>query len=122
MRRTIIASVIALLAVVPTLDGEAAEKFSRLSGPQIKARFAGMDLSDDVHWRDSFRRNGTLDSQSMGRKRTGKWQVEKNELCIEVGKEANCYQVWMAGRKVELRREGLETPILEGTLQSPVQR
>jgi hypothetical protein len=49
-----------------------AENFRRIVGPQIQARFAGMELSDDVHWRDHFGRTGTLTSQSMGGKRIGR--------------------------------------------------
>src|SRR5215212_5657653 len=37
----------------------AAEKFRHLTGAQIRERFVGMDLGDDVHWRDTFRRDGT---------------------------------------------------------------
>ena len=98
---------------------EAAEKFQKLSGTQIQARLAGMEVSDDVHWRDRYERNGGLTSQSMGRKRTGKWWVEKNELCIDLEKDrGGCYEVWLAGKKVELRREGSNLP-LEGVLQKP---
>jgi hypothetical protein len=100
-----------------------AETFQRIVGAQIQARFAGMELSDDVHWREHFDRGGTVKSVSMGRKRIGKWKIEKNELCIDYGKEdSGCYEVWLAGKKVELRRPGLDTPSLEGSLQKPILR
>ena len=103
--------------------GTAAERFQRLTGAQIQAKFAGMEMSDDVHWRDLFAREGTIQSQSMGKKTTGKWHVVNNELCIDRGKDSGgCYQVWLAGRKVEFRREGLDTPVLDGTLQKPIRR
>jgi hypothetical protein len=101
----------------------ALEKFQRLTGAQIQAKFAGMEMSDDVHWRDSFERDGSIQSQSMGNKMTGRWWVEKDQLCIDRGKDSGgCYQVWLAGQKVEFRREGLDTPILDGTLQRPTRR
>ena len=53
----------------------------------------------------------------MGRKSSGKWHVQKDELCIDRGKDdGGCYQVWLSGKKVELRREGSTLP-LEGVLQ-----
>ena len=59
-----------------------AEKSKRLSGSQIRAKFIGMQLTDEVHWRDVYERDGTLRSYSMGRKQIGKWRVEKDELCL----------------------------------------
>jgi hypothetical protein len=47
---------------------EAAEKFQKLSGSQIRARLAGMEISDEAHWADVFAANGTLTSYSMGHK------------------------------------------------------
>jgi hypothetical protein len=109
-----------LAAVLCSTSIGAAEKFQRLTGAQIQARFAGMEMSDDVHWRDLYERNGTVKSQSMGKHRTGKWWIANNELCIDLGKDSGgCYQVWVAGKKVELRREGLDSAILDGTLQTP---
>ena len=101
---------LALLAV--TALGSTAvteEKFQKLTGGQIRAKLAGMELTDNVHWRDSYQRNGTVMSASMGHKRTGKWQIEDDQLCIEFEKEPipTCYDVWLSGKQVELRREGL---------------
>jgi hypothetical protein len=93
------------------------EKFQKLTGGQIRAKLAGTELTDNVHWRDRYQRNGTVMSTSMGRKRTGKWQIENDQLCIEFEKEPipQCYDVWLFGNQVELRREGLSP--LEGTLE-----
>ena len=86
----------------------AQEKLQKLSAGQIRTKIAGMELTDEVHWRELYGRSGTVTSDSMGRKRPGKWRVEKEQLCIEFDKEppAKCYEVWMSGKKVELRREG----------------
>lgn len=111
------AGILGLLAL-SAASASAADNFQKLSGAQISARFTGMDISDDVHWREFYGPNGALISQSMGRRKTGKWWVQKNELCIDRGKDdGGCYQVWMAGKKVEFRREGLAIPLAEGTLQ-----
>ena len=93
------------------------EKFRKLTGGQIRAKLAGMELTDNVHWRDLYQRNGTVMSTSMGHKRTGKWRVEDDQLCIEFEKEPipDCYDVWLSGKRVELRREGLSP--LQGILE-----
>ena len=107
-----------LCAIALEMRAESAEQLQRLTGAQIQARLAGMEITDEVHWADVFAANGTLTSYSMGRKSNGKWSVQKDELCIDRGKEdeGRCYQVWLAGKKVELRREGSTLP-LEGVLQ-----
>jgi hypothetical protein len=114
MKKRAVAVMVAIVGVLtfgPPLD--AAEKFQRLSGPQIRAKLAGME----THWADVFATNGTLISYSMGRTSMGKWNVRRDELCIGRGNdEAGCYQVWLSGKKVELRREGSSLP-MEGVLQ-----
>jgi hypothetical protein len=112
-----------MLASVGTLEiGEAAEKFQKLSGPQIRARFTGMEMTDSVHYADMFAARGTLKIFSMGKKKEGTWRVEREEICVDRGKDdGGCYQVWMSGKNVEFRREGLAAT-MEGTLQRPVPR
>lgn len=97
----------------------AAEKFRKLSASQIRSTLAGMEWSDGIHSRDIFGRDGTLTSYGMGRKLIGKWRVQDDQLCLEHPKqEPACYEVWIAGNKVELRRKGSNLP-LEGVLQRP---
>jgi len=106
-----------LCAVTVGTWADAAEKFQKLSGAQIRARLAGMEITDETHWADVFAADGTLTSYSMGRKSSGKWRVQKDELCVDRGKDdGGCYQVWISGKKVELRREGSTLPF-EGILQ-----
>src|SRR5262249_40670679 len=92
-----------LCATTLGTQAEGAEKFQKLTGTQIQARLAGMEITDETHWADVFAADGTLTSYSMGRKSNGKWRVQKDELCIDRG-NGGCYQVWLAGKKVELRR------------------
>ena len=121
MNRRMIAAVAAIAGAVTgwPLTAGAAEKLQKLSGSQIQAKFAGMEVTDDVHWADVYERGGTLRSFSMGRKSVGKWRVQKDELCIDRGKEdGGCFEVWLAGKNVELRRQGSTLP-LQGVLQKP---
>jgi hypothetical protein len=115
--RLAIATTTLLCILAVGQDVEAAEKFQKLSGLQIRAKLAGMEITDEAHWADVFAANGTLTSYSMSRKSTGKWHVQKDELCLDRGTDdGGCYQVWLSGKKVELRREGSSLP-LEGVLQ-----
>jgi hypothetical protein len=99
--------IIALAISSSTATAE--EKFQKLTGPQVRAKIAGMEVSDEVHWRDFYDRGGAVSSISMGHKRAGKWRIENDQLCVEFEKEplAHCYDVWVSGKKVKLQREGL---------------
>jgi len=99
----------------------AAEPFRHLKGREIAARFTGMELTDEIHWAYVFERGGRLKIFSMGRPGTGAWKVEKDELCLDrPPDEARCYEVWVSGQTVQLRREP-EIPD-EGILQKPQKR
>jgi hypothetical protein len=100
----------------------AAENLRKLSGSQIRERFAGKQLTDEVHFRDVYDRDGTLRSYSMGTKRVGKWAVEKDELCQYFREpDDGCYEVSLSGDRIEMKPSGLGLSI-EGILQSPTDR
>src|SRR5258705_4745613 len=100
----------------------AAENFQKLSGTQIRAKFAGMQLTDEVHWRYVYDRDGRLRSYSMGTKKIGKWAVEKDELCLYLREpDDGCYEVSLSGRSIEMKPSGLGLT-LEGVLQTPADR
>ncbi len=58
----------------------------------------------------------------MGKKTAGKWRVEKDELCLDLGDDpssgSGCYEVWASPDGVELRptEEGMGSP-MQGTLR-----
>ncbi len=121
---TITAATLGLLALT-VMIASAAENFKKLPGSQISAKFAGMEMTDEVHWGDVFYRNGTLTMFSMGHKYPGKWRVQKDQLCLDRGKEpgSGCFDVWISGKNVELRTPGLASDMpLEGILQKPTDR
>jgi hypothetical protein len=99
----------------------AEENFKRLTGQQIRAKFTGMELTDESHWGNVFERDGTLRLFSMGHKSVGKWRIQKDQLCLDRGNEpgGGCFEVWISGKKVELRND---YPPLEGVLQKPTDR
>jgi|SRR6266480_2414266 len=121
MRGEMLRAIVASLAVVAILDVAVAEpKFQKLSGLQIETRFTGMELTDESHWGEVFGRNGVFAIHSMGHKSTGKWRIQKDQLCLETGNEpgGGCYEVWISGKNVELRNQASSVP-LEGVLQKP---
>jgi hypothetical protein len=120
-KKQLAATMTALLGVFALQPTAAAEqKFQKLTGAQIQAKFPGMELTDEAHWGEIFERNGTLAITSMGHKSSGKWRIQRDQLCLETGKEpgGGCYEVWLSGRNVELRNQTSSTP-LEAVLQKP---
>src|SRR6266403_884834 len=104
------------------ISAVAAENSQKLFGSQIRAKFTGMQLSDEVHWRYVYDRDGTLRSYSMGTKKVGKWTVEKDELCLYLKEpDDGCYEVSLSGQRIEMKPSGLGLT-LEGVLQTPAER
>ena len=60
--------------------GVLAENVQKLSGAEIRARFAGMQLTDELHYRFVYDRDGTLRSYAMSVKKRGKRIVEGSAL------------------------------------------
>jgi hypothetical protein len=95
----------------------AAEDLQKLSGGQIRTKFAGMQLTDEVHYRLVYERDGTLRSIPMGMKKSGKWVVDKDQLCLYLQEEDDgCYDVTLSGQTFKLTPAGLGLG-LEGILQ-----
>jgi hypothetical protein len=120
-KKQLAAAATALLGVFAFQPPAGAEqKFQKLTGAQIQAKFPGMELTDEAHWGEVFERNGTLTITSMGHKSAGKWRVQKDQLCLDTGKEpgGGCYEVWLSGRNVELRNQASSVP-LAVVLQKP---
>ena len=98
--------------ILPLVPAEAAD-FGRLRAEQIRARVVGRDITDDFHWTEHYRRDGVLTFDDMGRRRSGRWKIERDMLCIarEPGGPFNCFQVWTSGDEVSLRtHEADQTP------------
>jgi hypothetical protein len=102
------------------LAAHAEDKFQKLTGAQIQAKFPGMELTDQVHWGDVYQSNGVLVTTEMGRKTTGRWRVQKDQLCLQRATEigSGCYEVWVSGKDVQLKGKDSTLP-LEGVLQRP---
>ena len=98
--------------------GFAADNFRKLKDGEIKARLAGMEITDGVHWAEQYMRDGTYKAFHLGKPSKGKWFVRDGELCLDEGKgEPDCREVWIFGNKIEFRGTGLE-----GVLQAQQKR
>ena len=94
-----------------------AETLQKLSGAQIRANFAGMQLTDEVHYRLVYERDGRLRSVAMGVKKRGKWVVDKDQLCLYLQEpDDGCYNVALSGETFTLTPAGLGSA-LDGILQ-----
>src|SRR5215207_4069454 len=99
----------------------AVESFRQLKGTEIRSRFAGREFTDDVHWALVFGRDGNLSAFEMTAGKKGTWKVQKDELCLNYGREGlRCYQVWVSGKDVQLRRDGVLPE--DGVLKKPAKR
>lgn len=95
----------------------AAQTLQKLSGTQIRAKFVGMQLTDEVHYRLVYERNGTLRSVALGVKKRGKWIIDKNQLCLYLQEaDDGCYDVAHSGKTFTLTPAGLGST-LDGILQ-----
>lgn len=120
--RSVLGLAAAALALSPAAYLQAAEHFQRLTGSQIKARLAGMEFTDEVHSAYVFGRDGRTSFVTLGKRGTGTWQVENGRLCMTGSSgDRECNEVWMAGKRVQLRRQDGVLPE-EGILQKPGRR
>jgi hypothetical protein len=54
MRSMVVAIAAILGSFASDASSGAAEKFQKLSGSQIRAKFVGMEMTDNVHWADVY--------------------------------------------------------------------
>ena len=97
----------------------AAENLQKLTGAQIRTKFVGMQLTDEVHYRLVYERGGTLRSVAMGVKKSGKWVIDKDQLCLYLQEpDDGCYEVSLSGNTIEMKPMGLGGT-LDGIIQPP---
>lgn len=115
-------SLLAAAMLLVFAAGAAAEdSLRKLSGPQIRAKLAGMQLTDEVHWREVYERDGRLRSYAMGKKMFGKWFIRADELCLDLPEpDGGCFEVSVAGERVILKPTGLGLAV-DGVVRAPAQ-
>lgn len=106
-----------LATAAPALaTGPAGQGFKKLTGTQIRTAFLGKLFSDDMHFSNRFKADGTIEGVSMGKKVANKWKVDNDRLCIKESIDELCYVVWVKGQDVQLVYEDTDV-ILSGSIK-----
>ncbi len=102
---------IALALVLTVAHAQAAEEYKRLSAREIRAQIIGKVITDDAHWSQHFRPDGTLHSIVVSQLRQGTWKITGHTLCLilKTRKQettTECYEVWRWKDHIEYRDHG----------------
>jgi hypothetical protein len=103
---------LAMSLMLTVVCAHAANTFTRLSAREIRAKIIGKVVTDDTHWSQHFRPDGTLHSIVLSQLRQGTWKINGNALCLTLKTRkqettTECYEVWMWKDQVEYRQNGL---------------
>jgi len=100
------------LALVLTVGYiQAADEFQRLSAREIRAQIIGNVITDEAHWSQHFRPNGTLQSIVVSQLRQGTWKIKGHTLCLTLKMRkqettTECYEIWRWKDHIEYRDNG----------------
>ncbi|MBV5295477.1 MAG: hypothetical protein JZU58_24340 [Curvibacter lanceolatus] len=85
-----------------------APSLTELTGPQIKAAFAGKVISEGAHWSAYLLPDGRTKSIELGHPHRGRWKIVGNELCVRINESAapECWTVLRKGKTYVLRAQG----------------
>jgi hypothetical protein len=102
---------LAMSLMLTVVCAHAANTFTRLSAREIRAKIIGKVVTDDTHWSQHFRPDGTLQSIVLSQLRQGTWKIANNALCLTVKtrreQTIECYEVWLWKDHVEYRQNGM---------------
>lgn len=121
--------VVSILVIAgASIVASAAEQLHQLHGREIQSSFAGKELTDESHWGMVFAKDGKLTSSEAGTglgssapdAKVGRWQVQKDQLCVDLDGGHICYAVFAVGKKAILRYNGED--VLDGTVRTPVRQ
>ena len=104
-------TVLVLTLVLTVVYARAAEEFQRLSAREIRAQIIGNVITDEAHWSQHFRPNGTLQSIVVSQLKQGTWKIHGHTLCLTLTmhKQAittECYEIWRWKDHIEYRDNG----------------
>jgi hypothetical protein len=103
---------IALSLILTVVSAQADDPFHRLSAREIRAQIIGKVVTDDAHWSQHFRPDGTLHAIVLSQRKQGTWKINGHALCLTLttGKQdttTECYGVWRWKDHVEYRENGV---------------
>jgi hypothetical protein len=98
---------------------QVADPFHRLSAQAIRAKIIGNIFTDDTHWSQHVRPDGTLHSIALARLRQGTRHIEGDTLCRTLTRREKtttaCFEVWMWQDRVAYREQGVT--VMEGCVR-----
>jgi len=102
---------LALALVLTVVYTQAAEEFQRLSAREIRTQIIGNVVTDEAHWSQHFRPDGTLHSIVVSQLRQGTWKIKGHTLCLTLKTRkqettTECYEVWRWKDHIEYRDNG----------------
>ena len=102
---------LALALVLTGVGAQAADPYHRLSAREIRAQIIGHVVTDEAHWSQHFRPDGTLHSIVVSQLRQGTWTIKGHTLCLTLTMRkqettTECYEVWRWKDHVEYRDNG----------------
>jgi len=103
---------IVLGLVLTVVYARAADPFHRLSAREIRAQIIGKIVTDDAHWSQHFRPDGTLHAIVLAQRRQGTWKINGRALCLTLKTRkrdttTECYEVWRWKDHIEYRENGV---------------
>jgi hypothetical protein len=91
--------------VLTGVGAQAADLFHRLSAQEICARIIGNVITDDTHWSQHVRPDGTLHALALARLRQGTGHIDDDTPCRTLTRRGKtttaCSEAWMWHDRVE---------------------
>ena len=103
---------LALALVLTGVGAQAADPYHRLSAREIRAQIIGHVVTDEAHWSQHFRPDGTLHSIVVSQLRQGTWTIKGHTFCLTLTMRkqettTECYEVWRWKDHIEYRDNGV---------------
>ena len=103
---------LALALVLTGVGAQAADPYHRLSAREIRAQIIGHVVTDEAHWSQHFRPDGTLHAIVVSQRRQGTWKIKGHTLCLTLTMRkqettTECYEVWRWKDHIEYRDNGV---------------
>jgi hypothetical protein len=103
---------IALGLMLTVVYAQDADPFHRLSAREIRAQIIGKVVTDNAHWSQHFRPDGTLHAIVLAQLRQGTWRINGHALCLTLKRRqqdttTECYEVWRWKDHIEYRENGV---------------
>jgi hypothetical protein len=91
--------------------GPAEEGFRKLKGPEIRKTFLGKIFTDEAHFSERYKADGTIQGYALGKAVSSTWKIVEDELCITSHADEICYAVWKKESDIQLVFKDADNPV-----------